>query len=352
MARLRRLPPLSDQIPLLRNIRDLASWLDITISELVWLSNFHQATKPAQYSKHYSLRWIRKRSSGWRLIESPRPFLKSVQRQIASEILNHIPAHPMATGFVPQRSIIDFAKPHIGRAVCMKFDLANFFNCISIGRVCGLFRRGGFNRKVSHYLALLTTTETDTNAIESPDNAGLIRILPKERLQLKVRHLPQGAPTSPAIANLCAYRLDMRLSGLARKIGGVHYTRYADDMLFSGNHSFVRKTSDLAPLVGAIAIEEGFELNYRKTKVMKAYEQQKAGGIVLNRKINIDRREFDRLKAILHNAKKNGIESQNISNHPFFREHLDGRIQWVENLNPERGKKLRAAFEQIEHEDS
>jgi hypothetical protein len=166
-------------------------------------------------------------------------------------------------------------------------------------------------------------------------------------LQLLQRaHLPQGAPTSPAIANLCTFRLDCRLNGLARRAGAI-YTRYADDLLFSGDDEFKRRADGFHSYVASIAMEEGFHVNFRKTRIMTQSSRQQAAGLVLNKKQNIGRDEFDRLKAILHQSALHGPVSQNRSVHPEFRSHLLGRINYIRQWNPQRASKLLALFARI-----
>jgi len=168
----------------------------------------------------------------------------------------------------------------------------------------------------------------------------------EERRRLATPHLPQGAPTSPALANLSAFRFDCRLAGLARA-AGADYTRYADDLLFSGGPDFARQARRFQVTVGAILIEEGFRLNHHKTRVLRRGVKQHAAGLVLNQKPNIDRREFDRLKAILTNCARHGPASQNRENHPDFAAHLLGKIAWVGWVHPQKQAKLRRIFDWI-----
>jgi hypothetical protein len=158
---------------------------------------------------------------------------------------------------------------------------------------------------------------------------------------------PQGAPTSPALANLAAFRLDRRLAGLAAKLGAV-YTRYADDLVLSGPHGLGPSAARLAATAAEIAHEEGFRLNHAKTRAMGRCGRQQVCGIVVNEHTNAPRREYDELKAILHNAARRGPEGENRAGHPDFRAHLLGRIAWVEQLNPGRGRKLRERFARID----
>jgi hypothetical protein len=162
--------------------------------------------------------------------------------------------------------------------------------------------------------------------------------------------LPQGAPTSPALANLCAYRADCRLAGLA-KSAGAEYTRYADDLAFSGGEAFARSVERFSTHAAAILIEEGFTVNHRKTRIMRQGVRQHLAGLAVNRRANVIRADFDRLKATLTNCIRLGPESQNREAHRNFRSHLDGRIGFVETINPAKGKRLRRLFEEIRWQD-
>jgi retron-type reverse transcriptase len=159
-------------------------------------------------------------------------------------------------------------------------------------------------------------------------------------------HLPQGAPTSPALANLSAWRLDQRLAGLARRLGA-NYTRYADDIAFSGDDVFAERTQTLLHVAKEIVESEDFAVNARKTRLMRRGARQQVTGIVVNDHLNVPRPSYDALKAILHNCARHGPAAQNRHGVPDFRAHLDGRVAWVEAVNPPRGAKLRRIFEAI-----
>ena len=104
--------------------------------------------------------------------------------------------------------------------------------------------------------------------------------------------MPQGAPTSPYLANLAAFRLDQRLSGLASACEST-YTRYADDLAFSGSDRLVRGAKTFCTHVAAIAMEEGFVVNFHKTRLMRRGVRQHLAGIVVNEYPNIRRDEYD-----------------------------------------------------------
>jgi hypothetical protein len=140
--------------------------------------------------------------------------------------------------------------------------------------------------------------------------------------------------------------MDLRLTGLARQFGAT-YTRYADDLLFSGGDSFRREAKRCEMLAGAILLDEGFTPAWRKTRLMPDSVSQRAVGLVLNHHAGLPRAERDALKAILTNCHRHGPASQNRSGHPDFRAHLLGRISHACHVHPASGEKLRALFDQI-----
>lgn len=165
--------------------------------------------------------------------------------------------------------------------------------------------------------------------------------------RLATPHLPQGAPTSPALANLAAFGLDRRLAGLAAALG-VTYSRYADDLTFSGPRLLAARAAGISATVATIAREEGFAVNEGKTRLATRAERQLVSGVVVNDWPNVTRAEYDLLKATLHNAARHGPAGQNRAGVPDFRAHLLGRIAWVESLHPARGERLRQTFGRID----
>jgi len=330
------------QLPQFRNPEELARWLEIPLGQLAWLVHrFDDDQRPAEeQAAHYVYRWIRKRSGGSRLIEAPKPKLKRVQRQILAGILDLVPPHPVAHGFVTGRSIRSNASPHVGQRVVVKLDLENFYPTVSLNRVTAIFRSLGYSREAAIWLGRLTTSVLPASLVrQSSQNRNLQPYLG--------RRLPQGAPTSPALANLSAFSLDLRLSGLARSFGA-QYTRYADDLTFSGDEQFLRSLAVFLPLVSQIVRAERFKLNKRKRKIIRSSQRQTVTGVVVNARTNVARRDFDTLKAILTNCVRRGPSTQNHDRHENFSAHLLGRIAHVWQLNPARGRKLRGLFEQID----
>lgn len=312
-------------LPELVTVRELADWLCLGVEELEWLANLRGTASPG----HYHYQTVEKRDGSLRVLEAPKVRLKAAQRRILREILDLIPGHESVHGFRQGRSIRSFAAPHVGQRFVLRMDLRDFFPSVGRARVQAVFRTLGYPEAVADLLGGLCT------------NAA-----PLGGPRYRSAHLPQGAPTSPALANLCFYRADCRLAGLARKAGLV-YTRYADDLAFSGE----RVAEALIPHVGSIAEEEGFAVQYRKTRRMGQGVRQHLAGLVVNAKCNVDRAGVDALKATLHNCLRTGPAAQNQQGHPAFREHLTGRVAFVESVNPERGRKLRAVLDKIRWQD-
>ena len=333
--------------PVIESVEELAGYFSTTPKTLLWLAAVAKTSHPGT---HYHSKWIRKRV-GHRLIESPLPQLKSVQRAILTDILNPIPVSNFAHAYCKKRNTKSFVAMHTGRGVCLKMDLRQFFPSIESRRVGGIFRSLNYPRPVTRLLTGLCTT------IAKPDDIRQLKSMSTSGQQLNrfyaTRHLPQGAPTSPMLANLIAFRLDCRLDGLVRPFDG-RYSRYADDLLFSfprddaHDRQCRNRLRRLSHRIAAIAIEEGFEVNYRKTRVMFRSQRQMATGLILNEKPNCVRKKYDQLKATLHNCIHSGPESQNRDNHPYFQAHLKGQIQWIAYLNPARGEKLNQQFERIQ----
>lgn len=343
-------------LPVFHTPQQLADWLGIRVGELAWLVNRGTSDRrpPDEQRSHYVYRWVKKRSASleagapnslpvrtpWRLIEAPKRTLKAVQRKILTEILEKIPVHPTAHGFVRGRSILSNASLHVGQAVVIKLDLQNFYANVTFSRVVAIFRSMGYCREAAVWLARLTTSAAPWSLV-APDADEATRALYVRR------HLPQGAPTSPALANLSAFGLDVRLSGLLKKFGG-RYSRYADDLTLSGSDDFRYALRCVIPLTEQIVRSERFRLNHRKRKVIRRGHRQQVTGVVVNQRLNCRRDEFDRLKAILTNCVKHGPTSQNRDAHEHFAAHLHGRIAFIGQLNRARGDKLLRLFEQID----
>lgn len=340
-------------LPSLATPGDLADWLDVSPSMLDWYANTAAWVYAPGASKldHYHYRWVAKARGGVRLIEAPKENLRFIQRRILREILDRVPVHEAAYGCVRGRSAVSNSRLHSASPLLLKLDLRDFFVSIPGARVHAMFRTLGYPQETARYLSGLSTHNTP---------ARVLREVPQEEYpspeehrhrkewarQFTGRHLPQGAPTSPALANLCAYRLDLRLSGVARECQA-RYSRYVDDLVFSCADDDPARGRRILTMVQGIILEEGFVPNWRKTRMAPASTSQRVTGLVVNDRPNLPRREFDILKAILTNCRRHGPASQNRLGLPDFRAHILGRLSWFQQVNAERGERLKLLFDQV-----
>jgi RNA-directed DNA polymerase len=320
------------------DLGSLAVLLGLTFEELDWYADRRGLNHrhPDRRLQHYRHVWL-----NGRLIEAPKPRLRALQRRLLTEVIGPIPTHPAAHGFVVGRSPHTFAAPHAGRRLVIRFDVTSFFASVTAARVYGLLRSAGYPEPVAQTITALCTTRTPywvsgSAPRDVPDRAYRLALLGSA-------HLPQGAPTSPAVANLCGFRLDRRLAGLAAAIG-LRYTRYADDLAFSGELSLAA-TRTFVATVTDIANDEGFRINARKTRIRGRGDRQALAGLVVNAAPAVARDEYDALRALLHNASRTGLAEQNHAGHAGFHGYLAGRIAWVGHRHPARAAKLAALFD-------
>ena len=318
------------ELPILHDGNDAAKAMGITLSALRWLTYHRRGATLVHYHRYA----IAKKTGGLRSISAPKPALAQAQQWVLANILAKLATEPEAHGFVPGRSILTNAAPHVNRAVVANLDLKDFFPSITFRRVQGLFRKLGYSGHVATLLGLLCTEPPRVPA----ELDGKVYFV-----ALGERVLPQGACTSPAVTNALCRRLDRRLAGLAGK-HGFHYTRYADDLTFSGDN--VGKMGHVLRNVRHILTKEGFTLHPTKTRLMRRANRQEVTGVTVNVRPSVAREEVRILRAILHNAAKHGLESQNREQRPNFAAYLAGRVEFVCMVDPQRAPALRAALAQ------
>ncbi len=268
----------------------------------------------AAYSKKafYRKFKVRKKSGGERTISEPLPSLKEIQRWILDNILYvHQPSR-YAKGFVPKLSIKDNARFHRAQSKVLSLDLKDFFPTVKRYRVYGVFRSFGYCQPVANILARLCTLENE---------------------------LPQGVPTSPAITNLICRSLDRRLAGFALK-HKLRYTRYADDMTFSGEF----RAGALVTLVRKIVKNEGFSLNESKTRLMESHQRQEVTGIVVNHHLQAPREMRRSLRQAIHYIGRYGLNAhlaQIGETRRNYVKHLIGLANFIIHINSKDRDAIR-----------
>ena len=319
-------------LPILRSEAELAAWLGITLARLRWYTHDRSADRTWHYVRYA----VPKRGGkGERVILAPRRELKALQRKVLEGIVAQVPVAVTTHGFVTGRSTLTNAREHAGKMVVLKLDLKDFFPSVTFRRVRGLFAALGYCYAVSTTLALLCT-EYDRQPFERDGERYFISIGP--------RYLVQGAPSSPGLANLVAWRLDRRLAGLAAK-RGFTYTRYADDLTFSGDDA--EAAVRLGTAARRVIADEKFTVNVGKTRLQRRGGRQTVTGLVVNEVPSTPRELRRRLRAILHNAARDGLDAQNREGRDNYAAYLRGMIAYVGSANSQHGEALRAQFHRL-----
>ena len=286
--------PSSPNLPKPRTFMEIAESLGLTTPQLQWLVYHRQVSS----SDHYSRFEIPKRNGKTRIISSPKPAMRKAQSWIRENILSQLKYHDAAMAFRPSKSIVDNARIHAGSSVIIRIDLKDFFPSIGFARVLQLFQSLGYNGGTATVLALICTDSPRAKVVLD----GLT-----QWAALSPRSLPQGAVTSPDLANLIAYNLDTRLSAYAEKSGWV-YTRYADDLVIS-TKAEKPNASGMVSAVTKICEGEGFQVNNDKTRIMRNPRRQTVTGLVVNDgKIRLSRKDLRRIRAFLHKCETQGLE--------------------------------------------
>ncbi|MCH7697888.1 MAG: RNA-directed DNA polymerase [Chloroflexi bacterium] len=222
---------------------------------------------------------IRKKAGGQRSILAPRRFIKVIQTWILRHVLEHADIHECATGFRKDTNIFDNAAPHVGNSNLLVVDIKDFFGSVDQSSVSDSFR-------------------TLTNALDAP--LTYPRDVAEQLADLCTvdGSLPQGAPGSPVLANISMRGADQELASLAES-WGCGYTRYADDLAFSGPLTF---SEEHVAGVVAILARHGFEQNSRKTRIIGMGGRQVIAGVVVNAVAQPPRWKRRRWRAMFHRA--------------------------------------------------
>lgn len=251
--------------------------------------------------KHYEYMEIPKKDGGKRILYMPDALLKGIQRNILNHVLYGMHISPYAKAYYKNAGILENAKPHVNKRVVLKLDIKDFFGSITFQMVKErIFREEYFPESISILLTILCGYK------------GVI---------------PQGAPTSPMISNIILREFD-EIVGNWCKESNIVYTRYCDDMTFSGTFD----KNDILSFIKQELALLGFQLNDKKTKLFTLNQRQMITGIVVNEKLNTTREYRKNIRKEIYYCKKYGIE-----NHLKFN-HID--MERKEYLNSLKGKTL------------
>jgi len=301
---------------------DIVSLINVSLKDLygekakqVTLRKLNYFAYSAINKKRYISFEIPKKDGSKRKIDAPCNGLRTIQRA-----LNHVfqivyTPHVAAMGFVPGRSVATNANIHVGQRYVYNIDLKDFFPSISSGRIFKRLQSKPFSLKVE-----VARIITDLCCYSNTEGKNV---------------LPQGAPTSPTITNFICERLDVKLTRLANAYG-LKYSRYADDITFSGmNDMFDKDGKFCQSLHHIIEEEEHFVINQRKTRLCHTGMRQEVTGVTVNQKANVSRRYVKQIRTLIHNWEKLGYEEAQtifLSKYKNTKGHGFKGVHHIENI--------------------
>ena len=262
--------------------------------------------------KHYKVFKIPKRNGGYRTIYEPDYTLKSIQRNILNNVLNERITSSYAKAYKKGLSLVDNAIPHLNKKVILKLDIKDFFPSIDFLKVYKkAFPRNIYPEAVASLLTNLTTYNN---------------------------FLPQGTPTSSYISNLVLRSFDIKVGNFCED-RNISYTRYCDDMTFSGDFD----TNEVITFVKNALYKEGFILNKQKIKIIKPNKAQIVTGIVCNEKLSIPRPYKKAIRQSIYYINKYGLDNhlkhiKSLDDKTTYLNKLYGQVSFVlqiEKNNPE-----------------
>ena len=269
---------------------------------------------------------IPKRTGGTRRITAPIGKLKDIQKCISVVLAPYYLVPDCVHGFAEGRSVASNAIKHTSKNYVLNIDLKDFFPTITYTRVSKSLRELGFNEDVSDTIARLCTIP-----------------IWDEQSQMLRNALPQGSPASPLLSNIVCSTLDQRLSVLAKRYG-LTYSRYADDITFSSNHSVYAKDGEFFKEFEDIVRSSGFKINEKKTRLQKRGSRQEVTGIIVGEKINTYRQFTKNLRAAVFHAETNGCTPREFNN-------IMGRVSYmamVKGPDTPIVKRFRAIMSKVE----
>lgn len=259
----------------------------------------HMAMCPDRYYRTFT---IPKKSGGSRSITAPRVFLKVVQRYVLDCVLSQIPVSRSAVGFVKGRGCRYGAKRHVKHRYLWNIDLKDFFPSVRFEQVEAIFTEIGFMAPAARFLSRLCCLDGK---------------------------LPQGAPTSPAISNLVFLKLDQLLAEKTKKLK-ITYSRYADDLSFSGNLPI---PSAFRHDVQTLLERHGFRINTQKERLIGPKARREVTGLTVNEKVSVPRKRRREVRAYFHRV--------GLMPHNFTAEKAKaiGLAAWIIGYHPDEGRR-------------
>lgn len=299
--------------------------------------------------QRYNYFKLKKRDGKFREIMSPAKDIKYIQKWILVNILSKYVLADSCKGFRKGISIKDNAKVHENSEVILKVDLLKFYDTITEKRVYSVFKSLGYVSNLAYSFAKITTAKHRESYWKDFDENS--KEILNELVDNKPPILPQGAPTSPAISNILATKMDYRFEALSRKLN-FSYSRYADDLTFSIKNG--GKLPSLK-LITTIISDEGFFINSKKTKYMKKGCKQYVTGLTTTNGTNVSKEYRKTITEHIYYCRKYGVNSHLERrkeefpkyNNIKFHNWLYGHMCFIKSINEKASKKMLEDFNKI-----
>lgn len=268
--------------------------------------------KAVLHTKYFYRKFdIKKKTGGKREIKEPLPSLKEIQLWILQNILYEIPVSRYAKAYIKKRNILDNVKFHVGKEKVLNLDVRNFFPSIKRVSIEKIFADAGYSSNLSNLFSKLCCLDD---------------------------FLPQGSPTSPYLSNIYMIPVDNALAEYC-KTKQIRYTRYADDMTFSGEFDENR----LIEFATKVLAELKLKLNEGKSSVMKQNVRQIVTGVIVNEKIQVPKSVRNNIRLEMYYLKKKGLAEHlkfTKNNKSNYIDHLEGKINHALHINPDDNELL------------
>lgn len=316
----------------------------------------------------YKVFAIKKRSGGKRWITVPNYFLMKAQKWINENILKVQTTQNFlsfnSTAYKKNSSHIINASMHLGQNQLIKLDIVRFFESISERQVFHVFKKLGFKNSVSLILTRICTRlipiNQDKRFVKKEKRWSSSHTYKHDNQKTKFKrigHLPQGAPTSPILANLVCHNLDIEIENLVNEFNLNYYTRYADDIIISGYFPSKNLAIQCIHQVSKILRLHGFKTNYLKTRYCGTGDRKIITGICINDKnrLRVPIEYKNKIRQELYYIKKFGLlnhcEKEKITNPLNYVLRLEGKINYIKTIEPNKGvlymNKLEGAIPNI-----
>ena len=271
--------------------------------------------------RYHTFRIPKKKKGEFREISSPVQQLKNIQYLIKIILDDLYKPQGCVMGFVKNRSIVDNAKKHLNKCYVQNLDIKDFFPSVSQDMILRcLHFQYGINSKVASMIARLCCMRREDGSIV----------------------LPQGSPTSPILANMVCVKMDAKIMELVEKFH-LDYTRYADDITFSGEYNAFKDEGKFMKELSLIIEQNHFKLNPDKKRIQKHGSRQEVTGIIISSKTNVRRKYVKEIRVMLHNWEYYGYEQANkrfaecyikkgckkYPNPPDIKNVVDGKLDYL-----------------------